>query len=119
VLLKILWMLELLAKVRETGYAPRELARQTDFTRSEWNETMDALRQLELVSETQGVLVLGDSVTSLPLSELYLRFPVGLSLESLPAYQGCAEVVAPLKRFLMQGEETLGDTVAECLEART
>ena len=111
-LLKVLWMLELLARVQGKGYAPRELARQADFTRAEWNEAMDALATLGLVSETQGVLVLGGSAGSLPLSGLYQRFPAGLTQQSLSEYRGRAEVIAPLRQLLAQSRETLAAPMA-------
>ena len=118
-LLKILWMLELLAKVRGKGYSPRELARQADFTRAEWNQAMDALNKLGIVTEHKGLLRLGDSVSSMPLADLYHRFPVGVTLESLGEYSGRAQVVAPLKRFLAHGDEVLAAPLSEAFEVQT
>ena len=111
-LLKLLWMIELVAGVHPKGYAPRELARQADFTRAEWNEAMDALGKLDVITQSEGFVVLGRSAHSLPLGKLYERFPAGVTLASLAEYPGQPAIVAPLAEFLATGEHMLASPLA-------
>lgn len=108
-LLKCLWILEILAILHPKGSLPRELQRQADLTRSQWSEALDALLCLGLVTQQGQFLLLGESVRSLPLLDLYQRLPTGVTVEALRSYQGSQEMVAPLIDFLQQGEDILSE----------
>ena len=111
-LLKVLWMIELVARVHPKGYAPRELARQADLTRIEWNEAMDVLGKLDVITLSEGFVLLGHSAQFLPLGQLYERFPAGVTLASLAEYPGQPGIVEPLARFLATGERMLASPLA-------
>ena len=108
-LLKCLWILELLAILHPKGSLPRELQRQADLTKSQWGEALDELDKLGLVRQEGQFLMLGESAQSLPLFDLYHRFPKGVTLETLRSYKGSQDLVEPLIEFLQRGEDVLSE----------
>ncbi len=107
VLLKCLWLLEFLAIVHPGGSHARELARQTDLTKSAWSEVLDALIRLGLVRQQGQFLQLGHSARQLPLLHLYQRFPEGLTRAALRSYRGSERLIEPLMDFIQYGEQAL------------
>lgn len=108
-LLKCLWVLEILAVVHPKGSLPRELQRQADLTKPQWSEALDELVNLGLISQEGQFLILGESAQSLPLFALYQRFPKGVTGEALRTYQGSKELVEPLIKYLQRGEDVLSE----------
>ncbi len=110
-LLKCLRVLELVALTHPKGGLPRELARQAEMTRGEWTEALDELLGLAALKQEGQYLVLGSASSSLPLRELYERFPHGLSLSALRSYPGSHELVEPLIKFIEQGDQLLSQPI--------
>ena len=110
-LLKCLRTLELVALTHPKGSLGRELARQADMSRTEWTEVLDELLRRQLLKQKGQYLVLGNALASLPLKELYTRFPHGLSLSAISNYPGNPDLVSPLISFLEQGEVILSQPV--------
>ena len=108
-LLKCLWILELLAILHPKGSLPRELQRQAELTKSQWGEALEELDKLRLVTQEGQFLMLGESAQSLPLLDLYHRFPKGVTLEALRTYRGSQDLVEPLIEFLQRGEDVLSE----------
>lgn len=110
-LVKCLRLLELVALTHPKGGLARELARQADMTRSEWTEVLDELIGLQVLKQEGQYLVSGNAFDSLPLMDLYMRFPHGLTLSAIKNYPGNRDLVLPLISFLEQGEAILSQPV--------
>ena len=81
------------------------------MTRAEWTEALDELLGLAALKQEGQYLVLGSASSSLPLRELYERFPHGLSLSALRSYPGSHELVEPLIKFIEQGDQLLSQPI--------
>jgi len=109
-LIKCSRVLEILCASHHEGRSltDMEINSQVRMTRAEHEKVFEVLQDLRLITVVEDDRwLLGRSLKSLTLWDLYQKLPDGLDLEGLAAVKGMAHVVDPLKSLVEFGSNQM------------